>query len=110
MNDYLDDLVRRTVARHLDVRAAAVESAHHFEQDLSMKPLDIVQVALALEDMENIVLPIAELYTLTTVSDLTRLVRRVEAEERHVEKPFFVPIYRRNVRLRRGLVRRPKAA
>lgn len=110
MNDYLDDFVRRTIARHLGVRMSAVQPFHHFRRDLRLQPLDIVLVALAIEDVEDVELPIDELESVATVSDLTRLVRAADEDRRQAEKPLFVPIYRRGLRARRALLRHKNVA
>jgi acyl carrier protein len=105
MHDHLDNVVRRAVARHLGVAATAIDPFHHLEQDLHLQPLDIVLIVLAIEDAEQIELPIAQLDSRATVAGLTTLLRRVYASIRHAYRPAFVPIRGRYRRVRR-LVRR----
>jgi acyl carrier protein len=101
MNDYLDDIVRRTVARHLRIDPRAIDPQHHFQRDLHLQPLDIVLIVLAVEDAQRIVVPMADLASITTVAGLTKVVRRVSASAAHANRPAFVPIYRRYRRSRR---------
>jgi acyl carrier protein len=101
MNDHLDDVVRRAVARHLGVETAVIDPFHHLERDLHLQPLDIVLIVLAIEDAEKIELPVAQLGSVTTVAGLTAMLRRVSASIRYAYRPTFVPIYRRLRRARR---------
>jgi acyl carrier protein len=105
MKDHLDDVVRRTVARHVGVDHAAIDALQHLQRDLHLQPLDIVLIVLAIEDAERIELPIAHLESNATVGGLTMLVRRVCAGVHHAYRPAFVPIYRRYRRSRRFLRR-----
>ncbi len=77
MNDSLTDIVRCAVARHLDVEPADVRSWHRFERDLGLNPLDVTLIALDLEEIEDIELPIDRLHELRTVAELTALARAV---------------------------------
>jgi acyl carrier protein len=105
MSDHLDDVVRRAVARHLGIKSTVIDPLHRLERDLHLQPLDIVLIVLAIEDMEQIELPIAQLDSIATVGALTVLLRRAYASGRHAYRPVFVPIHRRSRRTRR-LVRR----
>ncbi|HMI84002.1 MAG TPA: hypothetical protein VK550_07895 [Polyangiaceae bacterium] len=101
MTDYHDDVVRRTVAKHLGIDRHLIDPVHHLQRDLHLQPLDIVLIVLAIEDAERIELPIAHLDSSATVSELTILVRRAYASTPHAFAPTFVPIYRRYRRSRR---------
>ena len=101
MKDHLDDVVRRTVARHAGVDHVDVDALQHLQRDLHLQPLDIVLIVLAIEDAERIELPIAHLESNSTVGGLMTLVRRVYAGVHHAYRPAFVPIYRRHRRSRR---------
>jgi acyl carrier protein len=107
MNDHLDNVVRRAVARHLGVEPTVIDPFHRLERDLHLQPLDIVLIVLAIEDAERIELPIAHLHSNATVDSLTTLLRRVYVSARHAYRPAFVPIYRRYRQARR-LARRPE--
>ena len=109
MNDHLDDVVRRAIAKHLGIDRIAIDPFHHLGGDLHLQPLDIVLIVLAIEDTERIELPIAHLETIATVAGLTMLVRRVCAGARHAYQPAFVRMYRRHRRSRRFARRRQEA-
>jgi acyl carrier protein len=75
MSDSLSDTVRCAVAQHLDVGSGEIRPAHRFERDLGLHPLDIVQIALRIEEVEDIELPIDALDAVHKVADLTMLLR-----------------------------------
>ena len=101
MNDHLDDVVRRAVARHLGVEPTLIDPFHRLERDLHLQPLDIVLIVLAIEDAEHIEMPYAHLESVGTVAGLTTLLRRVNSSVRHAYRPAFVPIHGRYWRTRR---------
>jgi acyl carrier protein len=101
MSDHLDHVVRRTITKHLGIQPDAIRPFHDLRRDLHLQPLDLVLIAIALEDAQRIELPIAHLDAVATVAALTALVRRVHGCARHVYEPAFVPIYRRYRRARR---------
>jgi len=82
MSDSLSDTVRCAVAQHLDIGSGEVRPAHRFE-DLGLHPLDVVQIALRLEEVENVELPIDELDAVHKVADLTALLRTVITNDDH---------------------------
>jgi acyl carrier protein len=106
MNDHLDHVVRRAVAKHLGIERNAIDPFHRLRRDLHLQPLDVVLIVLAIEDAEHIHMPIAHLDAIETVAGLTTIVRRVYASTRHVSVPAFVPIYRRYRSSRRFARRR----
>src|SRR5262249_5370379 len=75
MSDSLSDTVRCAVAQPLDVGLGEIRSTHRFERDLGLQPLDIVQIALRLEEVEDVELPIDALDAVHRVADLTTLLR-----------------------------------
>jgi acyl carrier protein len=101
MNDHLESVVRRAVARQLGVEPAVIDPFHRLDRDLHLHPLDIVLIVLAIEDSEKIELSIAHLESIETVAGLTTLLRRAYASVRHAYRPAFVPIYRRYRRAHR---------
>ena len=107
MSDHLDDVVRRVVARHLRVEPSTIDPFHDLERDLHLQPLDLVLIVLAIEDAEQVELPIAHLDTITTVAGLTTVLRRVYARVRRAYRPVLVPIHRRFKGPRR-VTRRPQ--
>ena len=107
MSDHFDDVVKRTIAKHLGIDLKSIHPFHDLRRDLHLQPLDIVLIVNALEDAERVQLPIAHLDAILTVAGLTTLIRRVHASARHAYEPAFVPLYRRFRRVRR-LARRPQ--
>jgi acyl carrier protein len=83
MHDSLSDTVRCAVAQHLDVQSSDIRPTHHLERDLGLHPLDIVLIALRLEEVEHVELPIDELNDVHKVADLTGLLRAVIANDNH---------------------------
>jgi acyl carrier protein len=79
MNDYIQDLVRHAVAQHLGIHSSVIKPYHHFERDMALRPLDLVMIALRIEDLENFELPVEQLEWLSTVGQLTAWVRRIHA-------------------------------
>ncbi len=75
MNDSLTEVVRSAVAQHLDIEPSLVRSWHRFERDLGLHPLDVILIALELEEIEEVELPIDHLDELRTVAELTVLLR-----------------------------------
>ncbi len=82
MNTPFEVTVRNAVARHLSLDAAQIVPALHLRNDLGLDPLDLVLIALRLEDMEQIDFPIEQLGSVATVAELTRLFRAwIEASD-----------------------------
>jgi acyl carrier protein len=74
MNESLDEVVREVVARHLDIDVSEVDPLGHLRLDLHLDPLDLVLIALRLEDMEQREFPIHRLEFVETVSDIADVV------------------------------------
>jgi acyl carrier protein len=82
MRDSFHDLVCAAIARHLDVDPRAIEAAHRLDRDLALSSLDLVLIALRLEEREQIEFPVGALASVATVGELTSLVRSwVQASE-----------------------------
>jgi acyl carrier protein len=63
-------LVCSTLARHTDCDARAIRSSWTLEHDLALTPLELVLIALEVEEHEGIRLPVEDLVSATTVGDL----------------------------------------
>ncbi len=70
------DYARVALAQHLNVDPAALEASHNLEHDWGVCRLDLVLLALRLEDIEHIDVPFDELADITTVGELSRLFGR----------------------------------
>jgi acyl carrier protein len=79
MRTTLDELVGSVVARHLDISPAAITPSTDLERDLHLDPLDLVLIALRIEELEGREFPIARLEQARSVADLTRIVRAMRA-------------------------------
>jgi acyl carrier protein len=88
MSDDLDDLVLDVVARHVPVSAAALNPTQHIREDLDLDPLDLVLIALRLEDIVQVEFPIAALETIQTVGDFAVVLRGLP---RKLEAPWTMP-------------------
>lgn len=75
MNVLNELLVRRAVASHLEVPVGELYSTQSLEDDLGLDPLDLVLIALSLEEDVGVEFPVALLETVKTVGDLDSLVR-----------------------------------
>lgn len=68
-------LARRALAAHLDVAVDEFTSTQTLEDDLGLDPLDLVLIALRLEEDVGVEFPVALLEDVKTVGDLDGLVR-----------------------------------
>jgi acyl carrier protein len=84
MRDSLGETVRCAVAQHLDVDSIDIRSSHRFERDLGFERLDIVLVALRVEEVVKVELPFDRLDQIDTVADLTALLRAVVANDNQI--------------------------
>jgi acyl carrier protein len=103
MNGSAEPMVRNLIARRLGTAPRRILGAHDLQHDLGLDPLDLVLVALDLEEIENDEFPIAKLETVRTVEDFARVVRVWQkarpGEGRTVRPlPASVTILRRRLR------------
>jgi acyl carrier protein len=75
MNEDLDDLVLDVVAHHLCVNRDHVSLSQRVHEDLDLDPLDLVLIALRLEDIEQVEFPVAALEDVERVADLVTVMR-----------------------------------
>ncbi len=110
MNELLDEVVRGVIARHLDVDVSEVDPLGDLHADLHLDPLDLVLIALRLEDMEQREFPIHRLEYVETVADLADVVvsmREASNDEAtftldHAQAPRVVPMKHRGNRSKRA--------
>jgi acyl carrier protein len=87
------EIVRFALALHLRTDPHDIALGDRLEADLGLDPLDLVLVALRLEEVEEGEFPVALLETVTTVADLVGLVRtwstrpEIIVEERETLSP-----------------------
>jgi len=68
-----DETVREIIAAHLELPPQAISNGQHLEKDLDLMPLDVVLVALKLEDEAQLQLSEEQLGQVETVDDLAHL-------------------------------------
>ncbi len=81
MNGSLTRRVCDVVARHLQVEPNAIDARKTLQKDLELDPLDLVLIALRIEELEQIEFPIAHLEHVRTVGDIVTIVRLTHASE-----------------------------
>jgi acyl carrier protein len=69
------ELVRYALAQHLGADVDEIDADHLLDEELGLDPLDLVLIALRLEELGEVEFPVAELETITTVGELTEMVR-----------------------------------
>jgi acyl carrier protein len=75
-----DEIVRTVIALHMQVSPATITYRSHLQRDLELDPLDLVLIALRIEDIKAVEFPIARLEGAQTVADLTKIVRSLGVE------------------------------
>ncbi|MBX3192409.1 MAG: acyl carrier protein [Labilithrix sp.] len=69
-----DAIVQNALACHLRTPEASFDAALELERDLGLDPLDLVLIALGLEEAVGVEFPVALLEGVRTVGDVARLV------------------------------------
>jgi acyl carrier protein len=75
-----EELVRAVIARHMQVDPTTLTRSSHLQRDLELDPLDLVLIALRIEDIKGRDFPIAQLEWAHTVADLTRIVKSLDGK------------------------------
>jgi acyl carrier protein len=75
----LDEMVCDVVARHLDVDRRAIDLRKTVDRDLELDPLDLVLIAIRIEELADLEFPIARLESVHTIEDLTKIARAAYA-------------------------------
>jgi acyl carrier protein len=104
------EIVRFALALHLSVDPQDIDVEDRLEADLGLDPLDLVLVALRLEEIEEGEFPVARLEMVTTVGDLVAVVRGwsvmpASLEERATLPPPAAPPARTSSGTRRAVSR-----
>jgi len=87
MVDVQLELVRFALALHLSIDPMEIELEQRLEADLGLDPLDLVLVALRLEEIEEAEFPVADLEAVTTVAELVGVVREWSGGDRSATLP-----------------------
>lgn len=75
MKHSIETAVVHAIAAHAEISVHHVRLNQHLERDLHMQPLDLVVIALALEDDEHFAFPFERLADVHTVRDLANAAR-----------------------------------
>jgi acyl carrier protein len=87
MRESLDEMVRAVVACHLAVARETISPATRLQRDLELDPLDLVLIALRIEDIVGLEFPIARLEGVRTVGDMVGIVKAMRAAS--FDEPVF---------------------
>lgn len=74
MREETFDIVRRELSSHIGLPPSEIGRDRRLDRDLGLDPLDLVLLALRLEDREGAEFPVAELAGVRTVGDLVAVV------------------------------------
>lgn len=69
------EIVRFAIALHTEIPPEAIEELDRLDRDLGLAPLDLVQVALHLEELGDSEFPVADLEGASSVGDFVDIVR-----------------------------------
>ncbi len=76
----IDQVVRRVLAHHTGRDVATIRPWQQLEEDLDLTPLEIVLVALEIEDALEVEIQAEELAGIATVGELASFVSRAARE------------------------------
>ena len=76
----VDEIVRTVIAHHVQVAPATIDRGGDLQRDLDLAPLDLVVIALVIEEMTGCEFPIGRLEEARTVADLSRIVKALDPE------------------------------
>ena len=85
-------LVRGALAHRARCRSSTVRAWHRPQGDLHLTPVQLLLLALELEDAVGVELPTEELASVETVGDLFVLVTRAAADERPQREAHPAPL------------------
>jgi acyl carrier protein len=88
MNDHSFEIVRFALALHLEIVPDAVVESDSLTEDLGLDPLDLVLVALRLEELAEAEFPVADLEHARTVGDLVAIVREWAGDSQRPSSAF----------------------
>jgi acyl carrier protein len=75
-------LVRTTLARHAGCPATALHPGHSLEHDLDLTPLELVLIAVEIEEAVGIRIPVEGLASVQTVGELMGFFSRALSRSR----------------------------
>jgi acyl carrier protein len=79
----INAIVRGAIARHAGRDPSAVRAWHRLDRDLDLTPLELVQIALEVQEVVGVEVPVEELAYVETVGDVFSFISwAVPAESR----------------------------
>lgn len=66
----VNQVVRGLLAHHLQREPSSIRASHHLARDLDVTPLELVLIALDLEEIEGVAVPVEQLGQIETVGEL----------------------------------------
>lgn len=73
----IEQLVKRLIAEQLRIEESKVTLESDFKEDLGADSLDVVEIALCIEDELELEIPDDDAGDITTVGDVVRLIERI---------------------------------
>jgi acyl carrier protein len=83
MNSETHQLIRRTIIRHTGLPASGLHARLRLDADLDLTPLELVLIALEIEEAVGMAISVDGLESVDTVADLMRYFRRALSAARH---------------------------
>jgi acyl carrier protein len=78
------------LAHRLDRDRASIHPWQNLALDLDVSPLELVQIALEVEELENVIIPTEELARVETVGELVSFLSRSVVREKQQHHYDFV--------------------
>lgn len=78
----IDHIVRSLLAHHLDRAPSTLHGSLSLSRDLDVTPLELVLLALDLEDIEGVSIPVEQLGRIETVAELIEFLDATVREQR----------------------------
>ena len=78
----IDHIVRSLLAHHLDRAPSTLQGSLNLSRDLDVTPLELVLVALDLEEIEGVSIPVEQLGQIETVGELVDFLAATVREQR----------------------------
>jgi acyl carrier protein len=81
----LPALVRATLAHHLDCDPGNIHPWQHLEADLDLTPLELIVIALEIEEAAGVDIPVEAIDAVATVGDFVAFMTHAVAYQRQSE-------------------------
>jgi acyl carrier protein len=75
-------LVRAALAHHLDCDPGKIHTRQHLQADLDLTPLELIVIALEIEELVGVAIPVEALDDVATVGDFLSFMSHAVAHQR----------------------------